>query len=133
MYEKLKDKLSPVAATRWGWAGCCAGIVLAIVAFNLKTTGGYILGAVLILFAIFSLSIWAVVGKCPKCGTPVLTRDMYCPKCRTLLFVKPKDLEEFEKEVAKEAAEVKAHMAEEAHKDTVDKTEIRKDDPEKVE
>ena len=130
MYGKLRDKIAPVAATRWGWSICCFGAVCAIVAFHYKTTVGTILGALFIILGLFGLSLWIVLGKCPKCGTPILTRDMYCPKCRTLLFVKPKDLEEFEKTVAKNTAEVKAHMAEEAQKNNAEKV---KDNAEKTE
>ncbi|MBQ9826937.1 MAG: zinc ribbon domain-containing protein [Firmicutes bacterium] len=130
MYGKLRDKIAPVAATRWGWSICCFGAVCAIVAFHYKTTVGTILGALFIILGLFGLSLWIVLGKCPKCGTPILTRDMYCPKCRTLLFVKPKDLEEFEKTVAKNTAEVKAHMAEEAQRINTEKV---KDNAEKTE
>ena len=130
MYGKLRDKIAPVAATRWGWSICCFGAVCAIVAFHYKTTVGTILGALFIILGLFGLSLWIVLGKCPKCGTPILTRDMYCPKCRTLLFVKPKDLEEFEKTVAKNTAEVKARMAEEAQKNNAEKV---KDNAEKTE
>ncbi len=130
MYGKLRDKIAPVAATRWGWSIFCFGAVCAIVAFHYKTTVGTILGALFILLGLFGLSLWIVLGKCPKCGTPILTRDMYCPKCRTLLFVKPKDLEEFEKTVAKNTAEVKARMAEEAQKNNAEKV---KDNAEKTE
>ena len=130
MYGKLRDKIAPVAATRWGWSICCFGAVCAIVAFHYKTTVGTILGALFIILGLFGLSLWIVLGKCPKCGTPILTRDMYCPKCRTLLFVKPKDLEEFEKTVAKNTAEVKARMAEETQKNNAEKV---KDNAEKTE
>ena len=130
MYGKLRDKIAPVAATRWGWSICCFGAVCAIVAFHYKTTVGTILGALFIILGLFGLSLWIVLGKCPKCGTPILTRDMYCPKCRTLLFVKPKDLEEFEKTVAKNTAEVKVRMAEEAQKNNAEKV---KDNAEKTE
>ena len=112
MYGKLRDKISPVGATRWGWSIFCFGAVCAIAAFHYKTTAGTILGALFIILGLFGFSIWAVLGKCPKCGTPILTRDMYCPKCRTLLFVKPKDLEEHERKVAADAAAVKARMDE---------------------
>ena len=122
MYDKLKDKLSPIAATRWGWSGFCLGAILSFISFQMGGTAGIIIGAILAAAALFSISLWFVLGKCPQCGTPVRTRDMYCSKCRTVLFVLPKDLPAYKAELAAKAAEIaeeKARMkTAEAREDT---------------